>query len=49
VVSFGPLFPGEEDTCHEVNEYIAIDSLLLNAKVFAEAIGRIALSDAGFK
>ena len=41
VVSWGPLFPGEEDTCHEPNEYISIDSLMRSAKIFAEAIYEI--------
>jgi succinyl-diaminopimelate desuccinylase len=49
IVSWGPIFPGEEDTCHEENEYITIDSLMLNAKIFAEAIEQIVLSDKSFK
>jgi len=23
IVSWGPIFPGEEDTCHEVNEHMS--------------------------
>lgn len=49
VVSWGPIFPGEEDTCHEPNEYIAIESLLNSAKIFAESIGEIVLSEKSFK
>ena len=41
VVSWGPLFPGEEDTCHEVNEYIDVKSLMNSTKIFAQAIGEI--------
>jgi len=44
VVSWGPLFPGEEDTCHEVNEYISIDSLMCSTAIFAQAIAGIALT-----
>ena len=44
IASWGPLFPDEEDTCHEANERITIDGLLLNAKIFAAAIGEIVLS-----
>lgn len=48
IVSWGPIFPGEEDTCHEENEYISIESLMLNAKIFATAIGDIVLSEDSF-
>lgn len=49
VVSWGPIFPGEEDTCHEPNEYIKIDSLLSSTEIFAQAIAGIALSEESFK
>lgn len=49
IVSWGPIFPGEEDTCHEDNEYIAIDTLLTCGKVFAIALARTALSERCFK
>lgn len=49
VVSWGPLFPGEEDTCHEENEYISIESLIINCKIYAAAIWEIALSPDSFK
>jgi len=49
IVSWGPIFPGEEDTCHEANEYMPIKSLLDNGRVFALALGRVALSDKLFK
>ncbi|HML36910.1 MAG TPA: Sapep family Mn(2+)-dependent dipeptidase [Bacillota bacterium] len=49
IVSWGPIFPGEEDTCHEENEYISIESLMDNAKIFSVAIGKIALSGVSFR
>lgn len=49
IVSWGPIFPGEEDTCHEANEYISIDSLLKNTEIFANVIAEIALSSESFK
>lgn len=49
IVSWGPIFPEEEDTCHEENEYISIDSLIDNAKIFSAAIAKIVLSDKSFK
>lgn len=45
VVSWGPLFPGEEDTCHEPNEYIDINSMMDSAKIFALSIAGIALEE----
>lgn len=49
IVSWAPLFPGEEDTCHEPNEYIDLDNMLMSAKIFAESISRIVLSEESFK
>ena len=49
VVSWGPIFPGEEDTCHEENEYIRVDSLVKNAKIFALAMANIALTEESFR
>lgn len=49
VVSWGPIFPGEEDTCHEENEYIGVDSLVKNAKIFALAMANIALTEVSFR
>lgn len=37
-ISFGPNFPGEQDMCHQTNEFIAIDKLLLSCKIYAKAI-----------
>lgn len=47
-VSWGPIFPGEEDTCHEENEYISIEGLMNNAKIFALAIAGILLSEESY-
>ncbi len=49
IVSWGPIFPGEEDTCHEANEYIGIDSLLNSTKIFANTIAVIVLSGKSYK
>ena len=49
IVSWGPLFPGDEDTCHEVNEYIKTETLIDNGNVFAAALAKIALSEESFK
>lgn len=49
IVSWGPIFPGDEDTCHEDNEHISVKSLLDNGKVFAIALNKVALSKESFK
>ncbi|MBQ6088071.1 MAG: Sapep family Mn(2+)-dependent dipeptidase [Firmicutes bacterium] len=49
IVSWGPIFPGEEDMCHQANEYIGAESLLVSTKIFAEAIAGIVLSEKSFK
>lgn len=41
-VAFGPLFPGQEELAHQVDEYIDIDDLVMNAKIYAEAMYRLA-------
>ena len=42
VVAFGGLFPGDEDLMHQKNECIAVDKVVLLAKIYAEAIYRLA-------
>lgn len=37
-ISFGANFPDDEDMCHQTNEFIAIDKLLLSCKIYAKAI-----------
>ena len=42
IVAFGPLFPGEPDVIHQVNEYIEVDKLIKCAKIYGEAIYQLA-------
>jgi succinyl-diaminopimelate desuccinylase len=37
-VSFGALFPDEEETAHQPNEYISLDSLKKMTHIYAEAL-----------
>ena len=37
-VSFGPNFPGDTDMCHQIDEFVDIDKLLLSCKLYAKAI-----------
>ena len=37
-VSFGANFPGDTDMCHQANEFINIDKLILACKIYADAI-----------
>ncbi|MEE0865403.1 MAG: dipeptidase PepV [Clostridia bacterium] len=46
-VSFGANFPGHKDMCHQTDEYIEIDNLILCSKIYTEAI--IALTSKNFK
>lgn len=41
-VAFGPLFPGEEELAHQKDEYISIESLIKNAKIYAKALYELA-------
>lgn len=42
IVAFGPLFPGDPDVEHQPDEYIPIDDLVLDAKIYARAIYELA-------
>lgn len=42
IVAFGPIFPGDTVREHLPNEYWEIDKLVLNAKIYAEALYRLA-------
>ena len=44
-ISFGANFPGDKDMCHQTDEFIAIDKLMLSCKIYAKAI--LALADFG--
>lgn len=49
VVSWGPIFLGEEDTCHEENEYINKESLFDNIKIFALALSNLIFKEESYK
>lgn len=37
-ISYGATMPNDLDMCHQANEFIEIDKLILSAKIYAEAI-----------
>lgn len=37
-ISFGMNMPGDPDMCHQVDEFVDIDKLILGCKIYAEAI-----------
>jgi succinyl-diaminopimelate desuccinylase len=41
-VAFGPRFPEEEDVMHQKDEYMRVDSLMKAARIYADAIFRLA-------
>lgn len=41
-ISYGATMPGDKDMCHQVDEFIEIDKLMLSAKIYAEAIYELA-------
>lgn len=43
VVAFGANMPGHIDLCHQVDEYIDIDTLIDSAKIYAEAIYQLGM------
>lgn len=42
IVAFGPIFPGKPDLDHQANEYIEVEDLIANAKIYAHAIYELA-------
>jgi succinyl-diaminopimelate desuccinylase len=42
IVPFGPSFPGQKGISHNPNEYMDIKDIILNAKIFAQAIYNLA-------
>ncbi|WP_251860851.1 dipeptidase PepV [Clostridium sp. Marseille-Q2269] len=42
IVAFGPIFPGEPDVIHKKDEYIGLENLVLNAKIYGHAIYELA-------
>ena len=41
-VAFGAAFPDDEDLAHQANEYIDIDRMITAAKIYANALIRLA-------
>ena len=41
-ISFGAIMPGDIDMCHQANEFIKIDNLVLTSKIYAKAILELA-------
>ena len=37
-ISYGATMPGDLDMCHQVDEFIDIDKLMLSTEIYAEAI-----------
>lgn len=42
IVPFGPSFPGQKGIAHNPNEYMDISDIILNAKIYAQAIYKLA-------
>ncbi|MCC0637189.1 Sapep family Mn(2+)-dependent dipeptidase [Clostridioides sp. ES-S-0001-02] len=42
IVPFGPSFPGQKGIAHNPDEYMDIDDIILNAKIFSNAIYELA-------
>lgn len=42
IVAFGPIFPGQPDLDHQANEYVDVEHLVLNAKIYGHAIYELA-------
>lgn len=42
ILAFGPQFPGEPDVIHKPNEYITVENLITNAKIYANALYELA-------
>lgn len=42
MVAFGPMIQGEPETIHNANEYIKVDHVIKNAKIYAHAIYELA-------
>ena len=41
-IAFGAQYPGDPDIMHQADEYIRIDRMILTAKIYADAIYRLA-------
>ena len=40
-ISYGVTMPGKKDMCHQVDEFVEIDDLILASKIYAEAIYKL--------
>lgn len=40
-ISFGMNFPGDKDMCHQADEFVDIDKLLLSTNIYAKAIYKL--------
>lgn len=49
IVAWGPVFPGEEDFCHRVDERISVKSLVKATKIYARALADMVFSPQSFK
>ena len=49
MVSWGPVFPGEPDSCHQENEKIELASLMKAAHIYGNFLYTIATSERSFK
>ena len=43
-ISFGANFPRDQDMCHQANEFVDIEKIVLACKIYAEAINKLAKS-----
>lgn len=41
-IAYGPTMPNTQDMCHQVDEYIELESLFLSTEIYAEAIYELA-------
>ncbi len=44
-VSWGPVFPGEKDTCHQENEMMSIDSIMKCAEIYGRFLYKAAVEE----
>lgn len=42
IVAFGPLFPGDEETAHQKDEYISIENLMRITRIYGKALYELA-------
>lgn len=44
-LAFGPTFPGEEDSIHQPNERVSLESYLKSAEIYARAIAKVCCTE----